>query len=147
MEEEVKKKRKYTKIPKYAKEYMEYMEHRKLLARDVETNYKNTLVKYFNEPYHIIPENIFIYLHKMVKDLYEKYILPNIEKEFINPVDIELLNSITYKSFAKLSMQYMQFYNYIKYNLETYDTERHSDHNGNMVFLLTYYFLTHDAKK
>lgn len=147
MEEEAKKKRKYTTIPKYAKEYMEYMEHRKLLARDVETNYKNTLVKYFNEPYHIIPENIFIYLHKMVKDLYEKYILPNIEKEFINPVDIELLNSITYKSFAKLSMQYMQFYNYIKYNLETYDTERHPDHNGNMGFLHTYYFLTHDTKK
>ena len=144
MEEEVKKKRKYTKTPKYAKEYME---HRQLLARDVETNYKNTLLNYFSESYHIISENIFIYLYKMVKDLYEKYILPNIEKEFINPVDIELLNSITYKSFAKLSVQYMQFYNYIKYDLETYDTERHPDHNGNMVFLHTYYFLTHGTKK
>lgn len=144
MEEEVKKKRKYTKIPKYAKEYME---HRQLLARDVEANYKNTLVNYFNEPYHIISENAFIYLYKMVKDLYEKYMLPNIEKEFINPVDLELLNSITYKSFAKLTVQYTQFYNCLKYDLETYDIERHPDHNGNMVFLHTYYFLTHDTKK
>lgn len=144
MEEEVKKKRKYTKTPKYAKEYMK---HRQLLAREIENTYKDTLTEYFNEPCYIISENIFIYLHKMVKALYEKYILPNIEKEFINPVDIELLNSITYKSFAKLSVQYMQFYNYIKYDLETYDTERHPDHNGNMVFLHTYYFLTHDTKK
>lgn len=144
MEEEVKKKQEYTKIPKYAQQYMK---HRQLLARDVETNYKNTLLNYFSDPPYIISENIFIYLYKMVKDLYEKYILPNIEKEFINFVDIELLNSITYKSFAKLSVQYMQFYNYIKYNLETYDIERHPDHNGNMVFLLTYYFLTHDTKK
>lgn len=144
MEEEVKKKRKYTKIPKYAKEYME---HRQLLARNVEANYKNTLVNYFNEPYHIISENVFIYLYKMVKYLYGKYMLPNIEKEFINPVDLELLNSITYKSFAKLSVQYMQFYNCLKYDLETYDTERHPDHNGNMVFLHTYYFLTHGTKK
>lgn len=144
MEEEVKTKRKYTKIPKYVKEYME---HRQLLAREIENTYKDTLTEYFKEPYHIISENTFIYLHKMVKDLYEKYMLPNIEKEFINPVDLELLNSITYKSFAKLSVQYMQFYNCLKYDLETYDTERHPDHNGNMVFLHTYYFLTHGTKK
>lgn len=104
------------------------------MARDIETNYKDILLNYFNEPCYVIPENIFIYLHKMVKDLYEKYMLPNIEKEFINPVDIELLNSITYKSFAKLTVQYMQLYNCLKYDLETYDTDRHPDHNGNMVF-------------
>lgn len=144
MEEEVKKKRKYTKIPNYAKEYMM---HRQLLAREVENTYKNTLIEYFKDPCYIIPENIFIYLHKMVKNLYEKYMLPNIEKEFINPIDIELLNSITYKSFAKLTVQYMQFYNCLKYDLDTYDIERHPDHNGNMVFLHTYYFLTHDTKK
>ena len=69
MEEEVKKKRKYTKIPKYAKEYME---HRQLLAREIENTYKNTLIEYFKEPCYIILENIFIYLHKMVKDLYKK---------------------------------------------------------------------------
>lgn len=144
MEEDVKKKRKYTKIPKYAKEYME---HRQLLAREIENTYKDTLTEYFKEPCHIISEDIFEYLYIMINEIYDNYIFPNKEKEFINPVDLELLNSITYKSFAKLSVQYMQFYNCLKYDLETYDTERHPDHNGNMVFLHTYYFLTHGTKK
>lgn len=145
MEEEVKKKRKYTKIPDYAKEYME---HRQLLAREVEKTYKETLTEYFKEPCHIISEDIFIYLYRMVKDIYATYIKPNIAMEFICPVDIKLLSDVTYKSFAQETVQYKQFYKFIKEVVETYDnTDRHPDHAGNTLFLHIYYFLTHDTKR